>query len=77
MEEQNLVHRIADPHDRRAQHVRLTPEGTALRERARAAHEKSLHERLDFLNQTELKQLADVLEKVRTHLQNLLDKQSE
>lgn len=76
MEAQNWVHRIADPHDRRAQRVMLTPEGTALRERARAAHETSLRERLDFLNQTDLQQLADILEKIRTHLQDWIDNQN-
>ncbi len=76
MEEQKLVHRMADPHDRRAQRVMLTPEGAALRERARAAHEKSLRERLDFLNHTELKQLAEVLEKVRPHLENWINSQN-
>jgi DNA-binding MarR family transcriptional regulator len=73
MEAAGLVHRVDDPEDRRAQRVALTPAGVTLRERAYAAHEASLVERLDRLDEADRQQLAAILVKLRSGLQSYLE----
>ena len=73
LERAGLVERIADPDDRRAQRVVLTPAGVELRARAQAAHERSLVRRLSVLSQAEQQQLSLLLDKLRAGLRADLD----
>lgn len=73
LEQADLVRRIADPDDRRAQRVVLTPGGNALRTQVRIAHEHSLERRLSALTPTEQQQLGALLAKLRAGLQADLD----
>jgi len=68
LEHEGLVQRIADPHDRRAQRVLLTPSGSDRLAQARQAHRHSLEQRLSALSIQEQKQLADLLNKLRQGL---------
>jgi DNA-binding MarR family transcriptional regulator len=68
LEQVNLVQRIADPDDRRAQRVVLTTNGARLRAQAKAAHEQSLQRRMNVLNEQEQQQLGALLDKLRDGL---------
>lgn len=68
LEGAGLVQRVADPDDRRAQRVVLTPAGVERRVRARAAHERSLERRLSVLSEAEQQQLSLLLDKLRAGL---------
>lgn len=68
LEHEGLVQRIADPHDRRAQRVLLTPSGTDRLAQARQAHRRSLEQRLSALSTQEQRQLVDLLNKLRQGL---------
>ena len=64
LEEAGLVARERSPHDRRAQHIRLTRAGRAL---AKKAHEISLemeHETLQHLSDAERAMLLELLQRV-------------
>lgn len=69
----NLVRRIADPLDRRAQRVVLTAVGATLRELTHEAHLESLERRMAVLNRDEQKQLQRLLDKLRGGLRADLD----
>jgi MarR family transcriptional regulator, 2-MHQ and catechol-resistance regulon repressor len=69
LEQAELVRRIADPGDRRVQRVVLTPQGLALREQARTAHDRSLERRMAVLDADEQRHLCALLAKLRTGLQ--------
>lgn len=73
LEHAGLVSRIADRADRRVQRVLLTERGAEQRERARAAHERSLARRLATLDREEQQQLCSLLDKLRAGLQEDLD----
>jgi DNA-binding MarR family transcriptional regulator len=68
LEQEGLVQRIADPHDRRAQRVLLTPSGAERLAQARLAHRRSLEQRLSVLSTQEQKLLADLLDRLRQGL---------
>jgi DNA-binding MarR family transcriptional regulator len=65
LEQANLVRRIADPDDRRAQRVVLTAWGEHQRNEARVAHERSLERRMGVLTSDEQRQLFALLAKLR------------
>lgn len=64
LEQAQLVRRVPDPDDRRAQRVVLTPVGLECREQARAAHELSIVQRMSDLSASEQQQLVVLLEKL-------------
>lgn len=68
MEESNLVKRIPDPEDRRAQLVVLTEHGLQKRQAVQRAHNESLVERMTILTIEECKQLNTLLEKLKYSL---------
>ncbi|MCU0495663.1 MAG: MarR family transcriptional regulator [Chloroflexaceae bacterium] len=68
LEQSELVRRIADPDDRRAQRVVLTPTGAIRRARAQAAHLESVEQRLAVLDELEHDQLVALLAKLRVGL---------
>jgi DNA-binding MarR family transcriptional regulator len=72
LEQANLVRRIADPDDRRAQRVVLTAQGQSQRDQARAAHERAVERRMGVLNADEQRQLCALLSKLRCGLQHNL-----
>lgn len=69
LEREGLVRRIADPHDRRAQRVLLTPSGAERVAHARQAHHHSLEQRMSVLSEPEQQQLVQLLSKLRAGLQ--------
>lgn len=69
LEQMELVRRIADPADRRVQRVLLTAQGLGLRDRAFAAHERSMERRLAVLDADERRCLSSLLDKLRHGLQ--------
>ena len=69
LEQAELVQRIADPADRRAQRVVLTAQGLAQRNQASSAHKHSLERRLAVLDADEQRQLYTLLDKLRSGLQ--------
>ncbi len=69
LEQAELVRRIADPADRRAQRVVLTAQGLAQRNQASSAHKHSLERRLAVLDADEQRQLYTLLHKLRGGLQ--------
>lgn len=73
LEQAGLVRRVADRADRRVQRVLLTERGAEQRERARAAHERSLARRLAILGHEEQQQLSRLLGKLRAGLQEDLE----
>ena len=73
MEAANLVERIIDPGDRRAQHVNLTPQGLDLLKRSTVAHQTALEERFAQLDQTEKLAFTLSLEKLCEIFQTKLD----
>lgn len=72
LEQMALVHRRAEPGDRRVQRVVLTDQGLALRERAQAAHERSMEHRMAVLAPEEQHSLYGLLAKLRAGLQTAL-----
>ena len=64
MEQEQLVQRVLDPDDRRAQRIILTPAGLERREQALAAHHQSLEQRLGHLSEDEQQALGSLLEKL-------------
>ncbi|HMQ32883.1 MAG TPA: MarR family transcriptional regulator [Chloroflexaceae bacterium] len=69
LEQMELVRRLADSSDRRVQRVLLTETGQSLRERAHAAHEHSMEQRLAVLDAEEQRCLQTLLGKLRDGLQ--------
>lgn len=69
LEQMGLVHRRAEPGDRRVQRVVLTDQGLTLRERAQAAHEHSMEHRMAVLAPEEQRSLYRLLAKLRDGLQ--------
>jgi DNA-binding MarR family transcriptional regulator len=72
LENEGLARRVADPDDRRAQRVVLTPAGSALREQVSAVHEQSLAFRMAPFSFNEQQQIVDLLERLREHLRDEL-----
>jgi len=81
LESAGLVRREADPDDRRVQRVVLTGQGRETRDRARAAHERSIERRMGALDPDEQRQLLAFLTRLRDGLQadlvNMTDTPSE
>lgn len=81
LESAGLVRREADPDDRRVQRVVLTGQGRKTRDRARAAHERSIERRMGALDPDEQRQLLALLTRLRDGLQadlvNMTDTPSE
>ncbi|MBN1562837.1 MAG: MarR family transcriptional regulator [Anaerolineae bacterium] len=73
MEAAQLVARVIDPEDRRAQHVSLTPQGLARFQRAATAHQVALEERFAALDLAEQQAFIQSLEKLCAILQPKLD----
>lgn len=69
LEQMDLVRRSADATDRRVQRVMLTAWGQSVRERAHAAHEHSMEQRLAVLDADEQRCLQGLLGKLRDGLQ--------
>ncbi len=69
LESAGLVRREADPDDRRVQRVVLTGQGRERRDRARAAHERSIERRMGALDTDEQRQLLALLTRLRDGLQ--------
>lgn len=69
LERAGLVRREADPDDRRVQRVALTGQGRETRDRARAAHERSIERRMGALDTDEQRQLLALLTRLRDGLQ--------
>ncbi|MGB9634408.1 MAG: MarR family winged helix-turn-helix transcriptional regulator, partial [Chloroflexaceae bacterium] len=69
LESAGLVRREADPDDRRVQRVVLTGQGQETRDRARAAHERSIERRMGALDTDEQRQLLALLTRLRDGLQ--------
>lgn len=69
LESAGLVRREADPDDRRVQRVVLTGQGQETRDRARAAHERSIERRMGALDSDEQRQLLALLTRLRDGLQ--------
>ncbi|GAB4423049.1 MAG: hypothetical protein OHK0015_00160 [Chloroflexi bacterium OHK40] len=69
LEQAGLVRRSADPSDRRALLVRLTPAGQALRDAACSARDRALHVRFATLTPQEQHTLAELLARLRSSLQ--------
>ena len=74
LEHEGLARRIADPDDRRAQRVILTPAGSTLRQEVAAAHENSLSERMAIFSTLEQQQFVDLLTRLRQHLRGELQR---
>ena len=77
LEQAGLLRRIADRADRRVQRVLLTERGVEQRERAQAAHERSLRRRFAALDPDEQRQLCRLLGKLREGLQDDLKPEAE
>ncbi|MBK8024450.1 MAG: MarR family transcriptional regulator [Chloroflexi bacterium] len=72
LEMMGLISRIDDPDDRRAQRVRLTPEGAHLRQHAYAAHHAALQAWLAPLENADQRRLIVLLDRMRTALESSL-----
>ena len=68
LEGEGLVHRVADPEDRRSQLVTLTSAGVMRRDQARAALENAIKQRFSILSQAELQQLLELNRRLRNVL---------
>jgi DNA-binding MarR family transcriptional regulator len=68
LEGEGLVHRVADPEDRRSQLVTLTSAGVVRRDQARAALEHAIKQRFSILSQAEIQQLLELNQRLRTVL---------
>ncbi|HEX2909000.1 MAG TPA: MarR family transcriptional regulator [Phototrophicaceae bacterium] len=74
MEQRGLVQRVDDPEDRRAQRVILTLVGDNLLRQALAAHQESLSQRFDQLDETEQNHIVTILTTMRDSLQVYVDR---
>jgi DNA-binding MarR family transcriptional regulator len=77
LEDAGLVQRAADPGDRRAQRVILTPEGKTQRQQAASDHLESLERRMETLTEAERIQLQNLLAKLRACLYLQLERDCE
>ncbi|MBI3158468.1 MAG: MarR family transcriptional regulator [Chloroflexi bacterium] len=68
LEAKDLVARVGDPEDRRAQRVVLTEKGARFREEVNHKHVDSLHGRFDILAAEEQQHLTALLDKLRLGL---------
>jgi DNA-binding MarR family transcriptional regulator len=68
LEGEGLVHRVADPEDRRSQLVTLTSAGVVRRGQARAALEHVIKQRFSILSQAEIQQLLELNQRLRNVL---------
>jgi DNA-binding MarR family transcriptional regulator len=77
VEAEGLVKRLPDPNDRRGTLVRLTPKGRALADRAIKLHFTALTESLSDIAPGERKQLAKLLSKLLTSVEERHAKERE
>ena len=68
MEKAGLVQRLPIPNDRRYNTVKLTRHGDALHTKIAGVYQEKIARIMEVLNQKEMKQLTQLLEKVRTNL---------
>jgi MarR family 2-MHQ and catechol resistance regulon transcriptional repressor len=68
LEYRGWVKRVADPDDRRAQRVVITSAGTDTRNQISEEHQESLDQRMKCLENLELEQLEELLDKLRVGL---------
>lgn len=73
LEAKKYVQRVDDPHDRRAQGVLLTPTGAKALAEINKKHNESLAWRFGTLAADEQLQLAELMDKLRAGLVNLLE----
>ncbi|MCW5874173.1 MAG: MarR family transcriptional regulator [Anaerolineales bacterium] len=73
LEAKQYVQRVDDPHDRRAQGVLLTATGAKVRAEINKKHNESLAWRFSTLGDDEQLQLAELMDKLRAGLVDLLD----
>jgi MarR family 2-MHQ and catechol resistance regulon transcriptional repressor len=73
LEAKGYVQRIDDPHDRRAAGVLLTPAGAKSRDEVNKKHSESLTWRFNTLAAEEQTQLAQLMDKLRVGLVDLLE----
>src|SRR5690606_32296130 len=73
LEAKQYVQRVDDPHDRRAQGVLLTEAGAKARAEINKKHTESLNWRFNALEAEEQLQLAELMDKLRAGLVNLLE----
>jgi DNA-binding MarR family transcriptional regulator len=73
LETMKFAQRVDDPHDRRAQGVLLTAAGAKARDEINKKHTESLNWRFGALEADEQVQLANLMDKLRAGLVNLLE----
>jgi len=73
MEEGGWIERLADPLDRRARQVRLTPKAEQALNQARRVGDEIAAEALNGLSAQEAKQLISLLQRVRGNLSTIVD----
>ncbi len=74
LERAGLVARVADERDRRVTLISLTPDGTALLERADAAYARLLHEVLSDWPRDDVRRFAELFHAFSTSLHNELER---
>jgi len=73
MEEGGWIERLADPLDRRARQVRMTPKAEQALNQARLVGDEIAAEALNGLSAQETKQLISLLQRVRGNLSTIVD----
>jgi DNA-binding MarR family transcriptional regulator len=68
LEQEKLVVRVLDPHDRRAYSVKLTPAGRRAFERMASEHEDWIAELFGGLTASEKSELIELLSKMKHHM---------
>lgn len=68
MEKADLVKRVPVPNDRRYNTIQLTRHGDAMYTKIAGVYQEKITRIMEVLNKKEMKQLTDLLEKVRTNL---------
>ncbi|MGA0103489.1 MAG: MarR family winged helix-turn-helix transcriptional regulator [Steroidobacteraceae bacterium] len=71
LEAEGLVIRVADPTDRRAQRVRLTPMGRRAFQQMAVEHEGWIVEAFDDLSPREMQSLAQLLARIKARMRQL------
>lgn len=66
--EKSLIKRLQDKNDRRVINISITEEGSKLLEEFKRMIKENIKEKLSSLNDTDLKELSDALEKVKSLL---------
>lgn len=76
LEKEGLAERRADPDDRRAQMVVITPKGERLREVTTAVQRQTLHQQFASLSPNEKEQLFTLLTRLTNDIQSQQDKET-